>query len=135
MKIHEPGFYGYIGEGAVAIVAHKGWRKEAGLVFPAAARKEEIEPAIVVVIHRENVEPFPNARKVSPFCVIREGAVAIVVVIPDLGIEVGAGTHDVEIAVVVKIVSDHAARPPRIINAQVHGNIIEAGAIPFIIQT
>src|SRR5439155_16836522 len=53
--IHQAGFAGHVGEGAVAVVAEQS--RPYGVLQPGAARNKQVQEAIVVVVGLDEIEP------------------------------------------------------------------------------
>ena len=101
--------FGYIGKGAIALVAHQRIGMLAVAVLPSSPHSQKIEPTVVVEVSVHQLQATGYAGEANFPSALDKSAVASVAKIAELVVQTPGRDHQVEVPVVVKIVHDTAA--------------------------
>src|SRR5438876_1613128 len=99
----QPGLAGNIGERAVAVVPQK---RAAHGIAPAASQNMDVQPAVIVVIGLEKVEPSQLTCESGLSTSIREAPITVVMVVVHRLAVIPARNHNVQKPIIVEIIDN-----------------------------
>src|SRR6266568_907730 len=125
MTPQKPRLFGHIGEGAIAVVAQQRAGNPALFVEPSSALDPNVKEPVVIIVGLLDVQPAGQPQETSLGSTLGEVAIAIVMEVAELALQVVGRNHHVDESVIIEIIQDAAPGQSIYVKTQGSGHIGE----------